>query len=162
MRGKGVPTGMPKRKPYIVPRVIQYESEAAYPDRMKAIAKSLREESQRKLSPQFKVEPQYIVVVDTDRKYVEVSDNFCQLIGYQREELVGKRHDDLTAPNTNDVSTVFSLFQGGTETNREVFSNVLDPLVVPGILLALTNKQHASQRCFAGTTIGELAQRLLG
>ena len=62
MRGKGVPTGMSKRKPYIVPRVIQYESEAAYPDRMKAIAKSLREESERKLSPQFKVEPQYIVV----------------------------------------------------------------------------------------------------
>jgi len=111
MRGKGVPTGMSKRKPYIVPRVIQYESEAAYPDRMKAIAKSLREESERKLSPQFKVEPQYIVVVDTDRKYVEVSDNFCQLVGYQREELVGKRYDDLTAPNTNDIPTIFGLFE---------------------------------------------------
>ena len=111
MRGKGVPTGMSKRKPYIVPRVIQYESEAAYPDRMKAIAKSLREESERKLSPQFKVEPQYIVVVDTDRKYVEVSDNFCQLVGYQREELVGKRYDDLTARNTNDIPTIFGLFE---------------------------------------------------
>jgi len=36
---------------------------------------------------------------------------FCQLVGYQREELVGKRYDDLTAPNTNDVPTVFGLFQ---------------------------------------------------
>ena len=80
---------MSKRKAYTAPRVIQYESEAAYPDRMKAIVKSLRQESGRKLSPHFKVEPQYIVVVDTDRKYVEVSDNFCQLVGYQREELVG-------------------------------------------------------------------------
>ena len=57
------------------------------------------------------MEPQYITVVDRDRKYVEVSDSFCQLVGYQREELVGMRYDDLTAPNTNDIPTVFGLFQ---------------------------------------------------
>jgi PAS domain S-box-containing protein len=50
-------------------------------------------------------------VVDSDRKYVGVSDSFCQLAGYQCEELVGMRYDDLTAPNTNDVPTVFGLFQ---------------------------------------------------
>ena len=66
-----------------------------------------------------------ITVVDSNRRYVEVSDNFYQLVGYQREELVGKRYDDLTAPNTNDISTVFSLFQGGTETNHEVLSPML-------------------------------------
>jgi PAS domain S-box-containing protein len=101
---------MSKRKPYTAPRVFQYETEAAYSDPMKAIAKSLHRESKLKLSPRSEMESQYIVVVDTDRKYVEVSDSFCQLVGYQREELVGKRYDDLTAPNTNDIPTVSSLF----------------------------------------------------
>jgi hypothetical protein len=35
----------------------------------------------------------------------------CQLVGYQCEELVGKRHDDLIAPNTNDIPTIFGFFQ---------------------------------------------------
>ena len=61
--------------------------------------------------PHFEVKPQYFVVVDSDRKYIEVSDSFCQLLGYEREELVGKRYDELTAPNTNHIPTVFSLFQ---------------------------------------------------
>ena len=88
---------MPKRKPYTPPRVIRYESEAAYPARTRRIA--------------IEVEPQYVTVVDSDRRYVEVSDSFCQLVGYQREELVGKRYDDLTAPNTNDIPTIFGLFE---------------------------------------------------
>jgi PAS domain S-box-containing protein len=56
------------------------------------------------------VEPQYVTVVDSDRKYIEVSDSFCQLVGYLREELVGKRYDDFTAPHTNDILKVFALF----------------------------------------------------
>ena len=80
---------MPKRKPYARPSFIRHELEAA----------------------KFEVKPQYVTVVDRDRKYVEVSDSFCQLVGYQREELVGMRYDDLTAPNTNDIPTVFGLFQ---------------------------------------------------
>jgi PAS domain S-box-containing protein len=57
------------------------------------------------------VEPQYVTAVHSDRKYVEVSDSFCQLVGYKREELIGKRYDDLTAPNTNDIPTVSDLIQ---------------------------------------------------
>jgi PAS domain S-box-containing protein len=70
--------------------------------------RSLRQEL---AAPQFEVHPQYFTVVDSDRRYIEVSDSFCQLVGYQREELVGKQYDDLTAPNTNDIPTVFGLFQ---------------------------------------------------
>ena len=99
---------MPKRKPYAQPRVIRYESKAEYPERTRSIVKTLRQELG---VLQFEVEPQYVTVVDSDRRYVEVSDSFCQLIGYQREELVGMRSDDLTAPNTNDIPTVFGLFQ---------------------------------------------------
>jgi PAS domain S-box-containing protein len=101
---------MSKRKPYIPPRLVRHESQAGYTDWTWGIVRSLRQELKAELSPQVEAEPQYIVVVDSDRKYVEVSDGFCQLVGYQLEELIGKRYDDLTAPNTNDVPTVFSLF----------------------------------------------------
>jgi hypothetical protein len=30
-------------------------------------------------------------------------------VGYRREELIGKQYDDLTAPGTNDIPTVFRL-----------------------------------------------------
>jgi PAS domain S-box-containing protein len=52
----------------------------------------------------------YRTVIDMDRRYVYVSDDFCQLVGYTREELIGKRYDDLSAPETNDLRTVFNLF----------------------------------------------------
>jgi len=99
---------MSKKIPYTPPRLVQYESEADYPDRTRDIVQSLRQQLE---VPHFTVAPQYFTVVDSDRKYVEVSDSFCQLLGYEREELVGKRYDDLTAPNTNDIPTVFGLFQ---------------------------------------------------
>jgi hypothetical protein len=31
-------------------------------------------------------------------------------VGYKREELIGKRYDELTAPNTNDIPAIFKLF----------------------------------------------------
>jgi PAS domain S-box-containing protein len=52
----------------------------------------------------------YRTVIDMDRRYVYVSDAFCKLVGYTREELIGKRYDDLSAPETNDLRTVFNLF----------------------------------------------------
>ena len=101
-------TEMSKRKRYARPSFIRHESETEYPERTRSIVKTLRQELK---DPQFEVKPQYVTVVDSDRRYVEVSDSFCQLVGYQREELVGMRYDDLTAPNTNDIATVFGLFQ---------------------------------------------------
>lgn len=54
--------------------------------------------------------PEYTTVVDRSRKYVQVSDSFCKLLGYQREELIGRKYDDVTAPRTNNVQTVHDLF----------------------------------------------------
>jgi PAS domain S-box-containing protein len=62
------------------------------------------------MPPGSRVAPDYTAVVDRERRYVEVSDSFCKLVGYTREQLIGKKYDDLTAPNTNDIPTVFSLF----------------------------------------------------
>jgi PAS domain S-box-containing protein len=52
---------------------------------------------------------EYAVVVDRDRKYVQVSDSFCKLLGYRREELIGRKYDDVTTPGTNDIPTVSRL-----------------------------------------------------
>jgi PAS domain S-box-containing protein len=62
------------------------------------------------MNPQHEVKPEFITVIDSDRKFVQVSESFCRLLGYQPEELIGKPYDDVTAPNTNDIPTVYRLF----------------------------------------------------
>jgi PAS domain S-box-containing protein len=59
---------------------------------------------------QFHVAPEFTTVVDTSRRYVEVSDTFCELVGYRREDLIGKTYDEVSAPSTNDIPTVYRLF----------------------------------------------------
>src|SRR6266852_7063010 len=97
-----------KRKPYVAPKAVGYETEAGIPSELKSVAQRLRDEEMEPFGPT--VRPDYTTVVDGDRRYIEVSDNFCQLVGYGREELIGKRYDDLTAPETNDIPTIFRLF----------------------------------------------------
>jgi PAS domain S-box-containing protein len=48
-------------------------------------------------------------VVDQNRKYVEVSDKFCKLVGYKAEELIGTPYDHLTVPNTAEILTTYNL-----------------------------------------------------
>ena len=62
---------------------------------------------QRK-SSQFKT---CFTLIDLNHKYVEVSDEFCRLVGYSRNELIGMRYDELTAPHTNDIEAVFTMFK---------------------------------------------------
>ena len=52
----------------------------------------------------------YTTVVNAEGKYVEVSDTFCKLVGYSREELIGKPYSELTAPDTTDIQATFSIF----------------------------------------------------
>ena len=54
--------------------------------------------------------PDYTALVDTHRTFIEVSDSFCKLLGYDRNDLIGKRYDIVTAPRTNDIPVVFELF----------------------------------------------------
>jgi PAS domain S-box-containing protein len=101
---------MQQDKPYDPPRFTRYDSEAEAPDWTRSAVQSIREELEVRSSPLSGVDPEYVTVVDSDRKYVQVSDNFCQLVGYRREELIGKRYDDLTAPDTNNIPNVFGMF----------------------------------------------------
>jgi PAS domain S-box-containing protein len=97
-------------KPYSPPRVIRHKTEAEYPEWAKSTVQLVRQGLELNSSLLSGVDRHYIAVIDSDRKYVQVSENFCTLLGYTRPELVKKRVDDLTAPDTNDIQTVFDLF----------------------------------------------------
>ena len=99
---------MSQRKPSSEPRPIRHEFGTDY---LKGIASLESRAQERKVSPQRKVEPDYKVVMNNDRRFVEVSGGFCKLVGYTSEELLGMQYDHLTAPNTNDIPTVRRQFQ---------------------------------------------------
>ena len=83
-----------------------HQAEHKVPNEL-SVALTLRDE---RMKQGGSVRADYTAVVDGDRRYVEVSDSFCRLVEYRREELIGRRYDDLTAPGTNDIPTVFRLF----------------------------------------------------
>src|ERR1035441_10967518 len=44
------------------------------------------------------------ILLDTDRKVLEVNDAFCQMIGRNRDEIVGKRSELFTHPEDRCIS----------------------------------------------------------
>jgi PAS domain S-box-containing protein len=94
---------MSQRKPYSAPRAIRPGFGNDYLKWMTSLEFGTQEPE---APPQSKVKPEYKTIVNNDRRFVEVSDGFCRLVGYTREELLGMRYDDLTAPNTVDIQTV--------------------------------------------------------
>ena len=96
---------MSDKRPYEPPRVKRRDE---VPEWAKSVVELLREEA--RTGKGRYVKPVYVTVVNSDRRYVQVSESFCQLVGYQREELIGKRYDDVTVPDTSDIATVYHLF----------------------------------------------------
>jgi PAS domain-containing protein len=87
------------KKPYFPPRLTTYDPKNL-PEWLNFIRQDLLKE----------VLPGYTTVVDQDRTYVDVSQSFCDLVGYKREELIGTRYDHLTALNTADIPATYNLF----------------------------------------------------
>jgi PAS domain-containing protein len=81
---------MPQRKPYSPPRATKQEFGSDYLKSMASLESDIQEQP---VSPRRKVEPDYKAVVNSDRRFVEVSDGFCELVGYTREELLSVRYD---------------------------------------------------------------------
>ena len=54
--------------------------------------------------------PECSTVVDKNRNLLEVSDGFCQLVDYSRQELLQMNYDDLTAPGSLDIAAASKLF----------------------------------------------------
>ena len=57
-----------------------------------------------------RVQPEYVTVVNSRRRFVEVSPAFCKLLGYSQEELLGKSYDEVTVPRTNNIPLVLEMF----------------------------------------------------
>ena len=51
-----------------------------------------------------------VVFVDQDRRYVEATPKACELIGYEPTELIGKRIDDVSAPDSESVQKQFQIY----------------------------------------------------
>jgi PAS domain S-box-containing protein len=99
------------KRHYVPPKVIRQPADAEYLAFLKNQNKIHSDALGGKLSSNWKSHQQYVAVVDHDRKYIEVSDDFCKLVGYDRDELLKKKYDDLTASNTNSIEIVYRLFE---------------------------------------------------
>jgi PAS domain S-box-containing protein len=99
---------MEKKRPYTPPKLSRYDSLDELPHEWKSSAEVLPNPAEREYS--LHVAPDFTTVVDSNRRYIEVSDSFCHLLGYRREELIGKTYDEISASDTNDSPTVFRLF----------------------------------------------------
>lgn len=53
---------------------------------MRDTIKSILQEMES-ATAQNKVKAEFITVVNSDRKFVEVSESFCRLLGYRREDI---------------------------------------------------------------------------
>ena len=92
---------MDTKKVYVPPRLTAYDPKDV-PEWLNLMRQDLLKGAN--------VPPTYTAVVDQDRKYVRVSESFSELLGYQAEELIGTRYDHLTALNTADIPTTYTLF----------------------------------------------------
>ena len=57
------------------------------------------------------IDPPAVVEVNDKRKYVEVNESACRLLGYSREELLQMRIDDVSYPSGAHVSPMFYHYQ---------------------------------------------------
>jgi PAS domain S-box-containing protein len=56
------------------------------------------------------LEADRVVFVDATRRYVDASQKACDLIGYRRGELLGKRIDDISAADSKEVQEKFESY----------------------------------------------------
>jgi PAS domain S-box-containing protein len=94
---------MPCRNPrYTPPLPSELSCKEAYPTPMGAMT------PKQNHSPESETSRICTILVGKNNSYVEVSDGFCRLVGYSREELLRKKLEDLAAPGTADITTAFN------------------------------------------------------
>jgi len=64
---------------------------------------------EKELSPgRSTASPGCTILIGKDNSYLEVSDGFCRLVGYSRDEMLQMKLEDLAAPGTADITTAFN------------------------------------------------------
>lgn len=75
------------------------------------LRKELREAALSTWADHADIGGEYMVFVDNKRRYVEVTEGVCNLLGYSRDELLGKTIDQITAPELRpDVGGLFDAY----------------------------------------------------
>jgi len=88
------------KKPYVRPEITKYSRIEDMPVSQQAAASEIVE----------KLAKDYDSIVDRDRRWVSVSENFASILGYRVMDLVGRRVDDFTTPGSMDLDFVFDIF----------------------------------------------------
>jgi PAS domain-containing protein len=57
-----------------------------------------------------RVRSDVVTVINSRRRFVQVSPSFCKLLGYTEDELIGKLYDEVTVPGTNHIPITWQVF----------------------------------------------------
>lgn len=94
---------MPSRDPrYTPPLAVKLSCKEAYP---RSMGDPTPKQSH---SPESETSCPCTVLIGEDNQFAEVSDGFCRLVGYTRDELLLMKLEDLAAPGTADLTTAFN------------------------------------------------------
>jgi PAS domain S-box-containing protein len=86
------------------------------------------------MNPHFhpELDGEYVVYVDASRRYVTVTDGVCKLLGYSREELLGKTIEDITPPEArSDVADEFRQYLNDSVLSGEYILLAADGRRIP-------------------------------
>lgn len=88
-----------KRKKYEPPTLTPISLDILSPKVRGELARAVSETTQT-TQPAGRANDQFRLVLSLEGRFKQVSQEFCGLLGYAREELLGKRIDVVTAPRT--------------------------------------------------------------
>ena len=72
----------------------------------------------------FAEQSKFTVILDEQRRYTSVPQEFASLLGYKPEEMIGLKIDDITPPDTVDIDSIFREFlQTGKREGFWLFSS---------------------------------------
>jgi PAS domain-containing protein len=91
------------RKKYWAPRLTQVATTSLSP-RMRGELAHLMAETSFEIEPDGGPKDEFHVVLNLEGRFQRVSEEFCSLVGYAQDELLGKRIDEVTASRTVHLS----------------------------------------------------------
>ncbi|MBI4630340.1 MAG: PAS domain S-box protein, partial [Chloroflexi bacterium] len=92
------------------------------------LAEDARNESEAKFSSAFQSSPVALAILALDGKFVDTNKSFCKLVGYSREEIIGKNIIDLGLISAEDRAKLVAAIESakGSATSAEVTFYIRD------------------------------------